>query len=89
MHLYVTSKIGKSIKIKNRSSSCGALELAVSLVPWIGGSIPGSVLWVKDLALPQLWQGHNCGLALIPGPGTPYASGWPEKGKKKKKKKVA
>ena len=26
--------------------------------------------------------GHNCGLDLIPSPGTPYATGWPKKKKK-------
>ena len=26
--------------------------------------------------------GHNFGLDLIPGPGTPYVTGWPKKEKK-------
>ena len=30
--------------------------------------------------------GHNCGLYLIPGPGTPYATGQPEKKKTKQTK---
>ena len=29
--------------------------------------------------------GHNCGLDLIPGLGTPYIMGWPKKRKKRKK----
>ena len=29
--------------------------------------------------------GHDCGLDLIPGPGTPYAEGWPKMKKKRKK----
>ena len=28
--------------------------------------------------------GHNCGLDLIPVPGTPYAAGWPKMKRKKK-----
>ena len=32
-------------------------------------------------------SGHNCGLELIPGPGTPYATGQPKMKKKQKKKK--
>ena len=31
--------------------------------------------------------GPNCGLDLIPGPGTPYAPGQPKKKKKEKKRK--
>ena len=31
--------------------------------------------------------GHNYGLDLMPGLGTPYATGWPKKREKKKKRK--
>ena len=31
--------------------------------------------------------GHGWGPDLIPGPGTPYATGWPEKKRKEKKRK--
>ena len=33
--------------------------------------------------LPQLWPSSKFGLDMIPGPGTPYASGWPTRKKKK------
>ena len=39
------------------------------------GSIPSRTQWVKGSAI-----GHNCGSDLIPGLGTPFAVGWPEKG---------
>ena len=29
---------------------------------------------------------HDCGLDLIPGPGSPYAMGWPKKEKKNNNK---
>ena len=37
----------------------------------------------QDPALPQRGLGHNCGLDLIPGLGTPFATGQPQKKKKK------
>lgn len=38
------------------------------------------------LALPQLWRRSQLWLNLTPGPGTPYATGRPQKGKKKNNK---
>ena len=38
--------------------------------------------WQSGLRIP-----NYCGLDLIPGPGTPYAEGWPKMKKKKKKEK--
>ena len=54
--------------------------LAVSLECSVAGSIPDS-----DLALLQLSLDHSWGWDLIPGPGTPFATGQPKKKKKKKK----
>ena len=49
-----------------------------------------SLAWhsgLKDLVLPQLCR-SQLDSHLIPGPGNPYATGWPKKkGKKKKKDK--
>ena len=41
---------------------------------------------LEDLVLLHYIVGHNCGLDLIPGPGTPCASGQPKKKEKQKKK---
>ena len=54
------------------SSRCGSMKLAVSLPCCVTGSIPSLALWVKDLALPQLWHSHQHGSDLTPGLGTPY-----------------
>ena len=50
-------------------------------------SILGQGQWVKGptIATGSCGVGHNCGLDLIPDPGTPYAAGQPKKKKKKKK----
>ena len=48
---------------------------------------PWLAQWVKDLALHSCSLDHNCSSDLIPGLGTPYASGSAQKKKKKKKKK--
>ena len=53
---------------------------------WDAGLMPGQARWVKDLTLLSCTVGHNCASDLIPGLGTPYASGWP---KKKKGKSVS
>ena len=42
---------------------------------WGVDSIPSAPLWVKDLALPQLWLRSPLRLAC----GTPYALGKPKK----------
>ena len=49
------------------------------------GSIPGPAQWVKGSHVAAATAGidRTCGLDLIPDPGTPYASGWPKKNKKK------
>ena len=48
------------------------------------GSIPSLALWVKGSGCcHRCGIGHNCGWDLIPGPGTPYAMGWPKRKKKK------
>ena len=47
----------------------------VSLEAWDTGSIPSLEQWIKDPASPQLKLSHNWGSELIPGPGTPYATG--------------
>ena len=53
---------------------------AVSLQHWDAGSIPGPTQWVKGsytaIAVSEL---------QIPGPGTPYALGWPKKRSRAKK----
>ena len=44
----------------------------------LAGLIPSPAQWVKGSSV-----GHNCSSDLIPGPGTPYAMGWPNMGGKK------
>ena len=39
------------------------------------GSIPSPAQWVKGSGV---FAGHNFSSYLIPGPGTPYATGWPK-----------
>lgn len=41
---------------------------------WIG-SISRLSLWLRGL---RIWHCHSCSV-LIPGPGTPHATGWPNK----------
>ena len=47
---------------------------------WCSGisSILGALEWIKDLRLPQLHLGQDCGSVWIHGLGTPYASWWPK-----------
>lgn len=50
-----------------------------------------SPVWHSGLRILHCYScslGLDCGLDLIPDPGAPYASGWPKKGKRKKKKKM-
>ena len=64
----------KAIVIKTiqyLSSHCGALRSAVPLHCQDADLILGLAQWDKG--------SNNCGLDLIPGPGTPYASGQPKK----------
>jgi len=61
------------------SSHCGTTGLEVFLEHWDTGSIPGLPQWVKDPSCCTCGVGWN----LIPGPGTPYASGQPRKKKQK------
>ena len=71
-------------KKKTWSSHCGTSRLAASWEHWDTGSIPDMAQWVKDPVCPGCGLGHNCVSDLIPGPGTPYAAGWPKKKKRKK-----
>ena len=70
-------------KIKNShtwSSHCGTTGSVVSWECWDTGSIPGLAQRVKDPVSQQLRLRSD----RIPGRGTPYATGWPKKRKKKK-----
>ena len=70
------------------SFCCGAVGLVASWERWNAGSIPGLAQWVKDLTCCSCSLGHNCSSDLIPGPGTPYASGQPKKKEEKKRRWV-
>ena len=64
--------------------------LGAGLIPSSAGLIPSSAqfdsLWVKESSVATAtWIGCNFGLDLIPGPGTPYAAGWPKKKTNKQK----
>ena len=64
------------------------MGLAASVELREAGSIPGPAQWVKDLALPYVATvGRNCGLDLLPGPGTSCATGQPQKEKKENGKR--
>ena len=54
----------------------GTMGSAVSQEHWDVGSIPHQAQWVEDPGV-----GHNCSSDLIPGQGTPHATGWPKKKK--------
>ena len=60
-----------------RSSPCGAMGSVVSWARSDADPIPSLEEWVKVVLL-QL-QHRSCGSDLMPGPGTPYAVGWPKK----------
>jgi len=64
-----------------QSSCCGAT--GSSLQCQDSGLIPGLAEWVKGSMLPQGGIDCKCCSDLIPGPGTPYAVGWPKKEKKR------
>ena len=53
------------------------MGLVASLEQWDASLIPGLAQWVRDSVLPQLWRGSHRGSHLNPGPGIPYAEGWP------------
>ena len=64
-----------------RSSRCGttgSVAAVQSLAPY-----SGLMMWCCH----SCSVGYNCDLDLIPGPGTPYAVGWPKEKREKKKKK--
>ena len=76
----------KYIHKKLRSSHSGVTLWVESLQCQDTGSIPSLAQWVKGSSVCHSCSiGHDCGLDLIPGPGTPYAVGWP---KKKKEEEV-
>lgn len=50
---------------------------------WPNGILVSLELWDTG-AMPDFYRYHNFGSDLIPGPGTPYAAGQPEKNRKKK-----
>ena len=50
----------------------------------IVGSVPGPVLWLKDLMLPHCGLGRSCNLDSVPGLGTSICHGCGHKKKKKK-----
>ena len=88
-HIYIhISPLPKSFTFKMTnpwSSHCGTAGSVAFGEHWNAGLIPGPVQCVKDPVLPHLWLSHSCASDLIPGPGTPYAEGWPKKKKKKSK----
>ena len=59
------------------------MGLAASLQRQDTSSIPGPAEW--DQVLLQLWYRSQMCWDLLPGPGTPYATGWPTKEKEKLK----
>ena len=70
-----------------RSSRCGPMGSAASLELWDMGSIS---VWHSGLRTSSCCScgiGHSCGSDLIPGWGTPYASGWQKEKKKKKRQR--
>ena len=71
-----------SFKTLYWSSCCSGIGLAASLQHQDAGLIPAQHSGIKDLASPSCGRGYKYGSDLIPGSGTPYASGWPKKKKK-------
>ena len=66
------------------SSRCGATGWAASWACW---TQVRSLARHSGLRIPHCCScglGPNCGLDLIPGLGTPYATGWPKKKRQKK-----
>ena len=72
--------LGKQLRVQFGSSVGSATGSEASWERWEAGSIPCWAQWVKDLALPQL-QIRSQASDLIPGLGTPYATGWSKKKK--------
>ena len=74
---------------RNKSSHCGTKGLVASWECWDAGLIPAPAQWLKGLVLSHsCGLGSNCGLDLIPGQGTPYATGQPKQKKQKQKNPV-
>lgn len=64
------------------SSHSGTVRWMVCL-QWQGCRFdPSMAQWIMDPALLQMWYiGHNSSMDVIPGLGTPYVTGWPDKKK--------
>ena len=61
----------------------GETGLAVSLEHWDTGLIPSPAQWLRTSTATGCCVGCSCSSDMIPGPGTPYATGWPKKKKQK------
>ena len=70
-----------------RSSHCGTMGSAASWKHWDAGSLPGLAQGLRIRCCCRCGLGHTCSLDLIPGPGTPHATGQPKKEKEKEKEK--
>ena len=85
--------MGFNQELELRSSCCGTTGSVVSLQHQDTGLIPSPTSRLKVTqschncgAVCNCNVGCNCGSDLIPGRGTPYASRWSKKEKKKKKR---